>query len=162
MAINDNGLVVGYAGAAASNLVQNSNPVIWGAADDLPANLSTRVDNSGCTPGWDPTTVPDNACAGLATAVNNAGEIAGTIDRHAFRWTETQRMNMLPGSDAESYATGINSSGDVVGFIYNPVQVDGFVWRKSGAVEKIGSLPGRWWSFANAVNDRGQVVGNAH
>ena len=161
IAINDNGLVVGYAGASTRNLVQNSNPVMWGEADDLPARLSTRSGDSGCVTGWDPTSSPRNPCAALATAVNNAGEIAGTIDRHAFRWSEDKRLSMLPGSDEESYAFGINSSGDVVGFTYSVAQSDAFIWRRSGVVEKIGTLPGRWWSIAKAVNDQGQVVGNA-
>ena len=161
VAINDNGLVVGYSGVATRDRVRNSDPLMWGDADDLPAKLSTRSSDSACTTSWAPTSSPRNPCAALATAVNNAGEIAGTIDRHAFRWSEEKRLSMLPGSDEESYATGINSSGDIVGFTYSVAQSDAFIWRRSGAVEKIGTLPGRWWSIAKAVNDRGQVVGNA-
>lgn len=161
IAINDNGLVVGYSGLATKNLVQSSTPLMWGTAEGPPSKLSTRVRDSTCIPGWDPAKLPDNSCATLATAVNNTGEIAGTIERRAFRWSPDEALIMLPGPDGNSYATAINNLGDVAGFTSSVVQSEAFVWRRTGVVEKIGTLPGRSWSIAKAVNDRGQVVGNA-
>ena len=63
---------------------------------------------------------------------------------------------------AESYALGINDSGQVVGnsFVSRYDQLYAFTWSASTGMVNLGSL-GYPPSIAHAINNRGQVVGMA-
>jgi probable HAF family extracellular repeat protein len=135
--INDAGQVVGVSSAGATE---------WsgGSVIDLP-------------------NVPGSTF-GVASAINDVGQVVGYSyypdgRARATEWSGGSVINLggaLPGS-AYSYANGINDGGQVVGW-----SVVGGVHR---ATEWSGGsvifLPGvaHFESFANAINDVGQVVG---
>lgn len=99
-------------------------------------------------------------------AVNNRGRVVGwSLDAddqaQAFRWLpgqpRLQGLGALPPDD-QSFATDVNGSGLVVGASLG----DGsraFVWSPgTGALVALAKT-GFSGSFANGVNDRGQIVG---
>jgi probable HAF family extracellular repeat protein len=109
-----------------------------------------------------------------ANAINNAGTVAGEMtvstpdgDRaHAYTYSAGTFTDL--GTLSASYgsrATAINNAGDVVGAgevdgpIYYPT--DPFLYSKGKMID-LGNLdPDRIYSGANAINDRGQIVGYA-
>lgn len=121
-----------------------------------------------------------------AFAINEYGQVAGVLTNSApfravgFLWTPdvpngTTGTYTLLGEDVGGYtaAYGINERGDVVGEIgdFTAAGVVGsrgaFVWTASapnavtGTLENIGVPPGTWMATARAINDHGEVVGNA-
>jgi probable HAF family extracellular repeat protein len=61
-------------------------------------------------------------------------------------------------------ATDINDQGVVAGTLFTDASsndLHAFVWTESGGFQFLGHLPGRFYFFsqANAINDRGEVVG---
>jgi probable HAF family extracellular repeat protein len=118
--------------------------------------------------------VPAGAVGHIATSINDVDEIAGDLyrrqdlagDPHAFLFSEGRfrDLGVLPG-DAMSNAMGLNNAGQVVGlsqslgaepraFLYT----DGQLYDLNDLVKHA-----RGWYFrtANAINNRGQIVGEA-
>ncbi len=166
--INNKGEIVGYDGEreAGFNTIQvmAPAPVVWNRKSDTPTELFGRK-SAGCENGWEPLLSYDNACAAVAVGINDAGQIAGVIGERAFRRGAGQGAVMFPDATVPSTATGINSRGDVSGHVLEPSALipesvrAGFVWLADGRVVKLGTLPGAVSTYANAINDRGQVVG---
>ena len=89
-----------------------------------------------------------------------------------FRW-EGGLMTPLPpfGGGYNSYATGANNRGQVVGWAENGVhdsscntafqilQFRAALWEPNGEMRQLPPLPGDSTSAATAINDKGQVVG---
>jgi probable HAF family extracellular repeat protein len=72
-----------------------------------------------------------------------------------------QDLGTLPGG-ANSYAQGINDSGQVVGYADTAGGAShAFLWTASGGLQDLGTLPGGSNSYAYAINNLGQVVGGA-
>ncbi len=105
-----------------------------------------------------------------AEAVNDNGQVVGAStdssgNNHAFSWTQAGGMvdlGTLGGSF--SVALGVNNSGQVVGYSALPgdTAVHPFLWS-SGTMTDLGS-PGPSFAetFAYAINDDGEVVGEAN
>lgn len=94
-AVNDVGIVVGSMGF----------PALWnqsGVMQALP--------------------VPTGAQSGIATDINNAGEVVGELRiagvRRAFKWSRSQGLTLLPNppGTVSSYATDIDGPGRVFGY----------------------------------------------
>lgn len=117
---------------------------------------------------------------GAATAANDLGQIVGITGRcdqavgrytaiHAVIWHDGTVTNLGIGPPAFGRAwntpTAINNRGAVVGFANTAggdpgaLHPEAFLWTRDGGVTKLGFLPGDTFSFANGINDRGQVVG---
>lgn len=104
-----------------------------------------------------------------ATAINNAGQIAGYLaygypGYHAAFFDRGQLRDIHSFSESSSVANGINDLGHVVGETYTPDldAPDGpstaFLYR-DGQITEIGGLNGDDDSSARAINNAGQVVG---
>lgn len=119
------------------------------------------------------TTLPDNGTGSLAISINNPGVIAGTVGsadnttQYGAIWTNgaLTSFGLLPG-DFGGEADSINSQGQVVGgnwdsnFYWNHA----FIWQ-NGVMTDLNTLisgdSNLYAVFAGAINDRGQIGGQA-
>lgn len=91
---------------------------------------------------------------------------------NGFRWANGA-MTALPPfpGGLNSYATAVNSRGEIVGWAENGVadptcntavqtlQFRAVMWEPDGSMKELSPLPGDSTSAATAINDQGQVVG---
>jgi probable HAF family extracellular repeat protein len=124
-------------------------------------------------------------CGALPPIINNRGIVVGEADTSlpdpyspncfqdcflapVFEWRNGILTNLgalAPGVDSFSFS--INASGQIVGISEDGAidlltgfpETRGFLWQDGGMVD-LGTLGG-YDSIANAINDRGQVVGGA-
>src|ERR1700748_1865934 len=129
------------------------------------ANFLTEasVSDGGTFVGWADTPTPDPFAPNC---------FFNCFVDHAFRWNEGVRTDLgtLPGRPGLSSAvTWISSNGFISGFSQNgesdpflafPV-LHGVVWL-NGKITDLKTLKGGSESWANSVNDQGQVVGFAN
>jgi uncharacterized membrane protein len=101
----------------------------------------------------------------IAEGINNKGEIVGTARgiffRSGFYWKEGQFRSLGTGKRAHD----INEHGQIVGedescgLAFCPA----VLWEPDGLARSLEDLPGGInWSRARALNDRGEVVGDAN
>jgi probable HAF family extracellular repeat protein len=133
--INDAGQIVGYSEIADGSL----HAFIWtksGGMKDLgiagePQTKATAINSSGMIVGYrgyderalvwkGGTPHVFGTTESWSYAVNLFGQVVGAFDYgagyHAFLWTKTGGMQDLGSLDGDSFATGINASGQVVGY----------------------------------------------
>jgi probable HAF family extracellular repeat protein len=112
---------------------------------------------------------PDSGLALLsARGINNLGQVAGSAQTsdgwaRAFLYGSGVARNLgtPSGSDYDlSYGSAINAGGQVVGRSYGLAGPEYAFLYSSGMMTDLGGLGGML-SHANAVNDSGQVVGEA-
>lgn len=181
-AINDEGYVVGYSAAPGG-----THPFLWhdgvmtdlgvlepdapyAAASDI--NSQHEVVGSCDVAGgtamhaflWRRGVLTDLGTLGgtysVATAINDRGQVVGTSSTadgawHGFIW-EHGRMTDL-GVDS---VTGVDNRGDIIGNMNFPTGYHGYLMSR-GKVTDLGVLPGGSQSEAHAINNRGEVVGDA-
>lgn len=163
-AINDRGIVAGYAELATADpscpapQVLQFRPVIW---------MNAR-----------PVTLPlyagDNE--GAAFWINNAGDVVGASGicapydpryaleiqpRHALLWHNGKPVDLGNlGGSMQNAALAINDRGQVVGAsdITGDTYQHAFLWQ-NGSMRDLGTLPGDAITAAVAINNRGQVTG---
>ena len=103
-----------------------------------------------------------------AFGINAAGQVVGgayILDlgpyrKHAFRYNGSlplQDLGTLVGPNGNSYAKGINASGQVVGVSETSTYDHAFLYS-GGSMGDLGTLGGGS-SVASGINDAGQVVG---
>jgi len=122
--------------------------------------------------------------------INNGGDAAGfsetgTTDAtctlpfqlrrfQAVKWSpdgKLQELQPLPG-DTVGFAFGINENGEAVGAsglcsntqippLGSPSGPHAVIWEKQGSPSDLGALPGAIAYAGTAINDRGDVVGDA-
>jgi len=117
--------------------------------------------------------LPANASSLLPTALNNQGQVTGSIvfanqPAHAFLYSQGVVSDLgtlsYPGSSAVvGAATGqaINSQGEVVGTYTDPISQSwsfGFVYQ-NGKVTPLAGASGYTNCTATGVNDKGLIVG---
>ena len=150
-AINDRGQIVGWSFTAAGA----RHAFLWedGAMRDL-GTLVAQEPN------------PAYHTSSVASAINNAGLIAGIAEDESFMWKLVVWENGViralgpDASDREIRVDGINARGDIVASI-EPAEYHGrvVVWQ-NGVVHPVEHLPGGWnWTYATAMNGAGDVVG---
>lgn len=123
---------------------------------------------------------PPGFRASEARAVNDTGQAAGkgektvggAVRSHALLWDKAGRakdLGALPGY-TDSVARAINNRGQVAGWVSATGGTAGhkiafhyqaFLWQ-GGRMRGLGSIPRIKDSKASALNDKGQVVGNAY
>lgn len=154
--INDNGLIVGVNQQSPGGSYEAA---LW------------RVGG-----GWGQSLTPKGHSS-AASSVNDAGQVAGRLDSHATIWNQPTPSHFLHtavdlGTLGGQYssAADINRASQVVG---SALDSEGnwraFLWSDdntnplsdSGEMKSLGVLPGYAGSAAVAINDLGQVVGNA-
>jgi probable HAF family extracellular repeat protein len=113
----------------------------------------------------------------MALAINNSGQVVGSmsiIDKatlarfsHSFVYSAgvTKDLGMLQG-DANSEAASINDLGQIVGCSYvttdsigSPIAAHAYLYS-NGVMSNIGGLGGGS-TFANGINNSGQIVGQS-
>ena len=95
-------------------------------------------------------------------AINNAGQIAGVRDDHAWLWSPGGGIDLGTLGGAGSAATALNSAGEVTGYATTAGgQTHAFKYAK-GSMSDLGTLAGGDYSSGTGINDAGQVVGNVN
>ncbi|HUO11109.1 MAG TPA: hypothetical protein VM008_22605 [Phycisphaerae bacterium] len=102
----------------------------------------------------------------LGYGINNAGAVAGYVwtsggvdQGFVYSGGET---TATASSDGDISLSAINGSGEGAGVRYSPDGINGqAIIFSDGSIQYIGTLPGAAGSFANGINDLGQVVGHA-
>jgi probable HAF family extracellular repeat protein len=111
--------------------------------------------------------VPDSTF-NLAVAVNDRGDAVGTssatVETSAALWTSEGLtiIGALPSTPPNSIAFDINRRGDVVGHssVQTPTAyVNHAFLFTDGALVDLGTLRGHDFSYANGINDRGEIAG---
>lgn len=181
--INDAGQVVGTESARTTS---NSDAFLWDTAAGTYVNLSSKYyndwaaainnlgqvagDANSSYPSYGPTAVVWDVTAGAtsylgygsAAAINDAGQVAGTIGGNAVVWNGTAATVLGSlGGDA-SVVTAINNAGTVVGrSLSRSLSTGGTfhatLWNGTTPID-LGTLNG-YTSEANGINNLGQVVG---
>lgn len=112
---------------------------------------------------WQSGIAIDLGANAVANSINDSDQVVGyRMDdqgvHHAFLWPDQIDLGALPGFD-NSVATGINSSGTVVGIAYsaaNPNLQAAFIWTQATGMQVVAGC-----ASAEAINDSGQVSGIA-
>lgn len=150
VAINDSGQVAGYGTTGTGQ----TNAFLW--------SPSAGMTDLGILPG---------DYSSLATALNAAGEVVGDsqvvqngriVGLACWAWTAASGMVSIDDfGDPTCYPVGVNSSGEVAGYIANQAGTySAFVWTPTTGTSVIGTLGGQN-SIAAGINDAGEVVGRS-
>lgn len=180
--INNRGQILGQANNETNTI---SHAALWTAASATPFDLgSLGGANTNST-----TAFPVKNNRGLIVGISDTNEdnplgeafscwpffAPGVPTRKickGFRW-EQGLMTPLPpfAGGYNSYATGANNRGQVVGWAENGIhdsscnpafqvlQFRAALWEPNGEMRELLPLPGDSTSAATAINDKGQVVG---
>src|SRR5262245_53360001 len=158
--INDLGQVVGTSflpdGATRHAFLVNPQGGVWFQDSDLDGRNDFMIDLG----------VLNGSFYSEATDVNNAGQVVGESDGHAFLWDAANGMTDLgtPLGFTQSSAAGINEAGQVTGTAsyYDPLSgshSSAFLWDAANGMTVLGAGPTYPNSQAAALNDAGQLVG---
>ncbi len=155
-ALNNLGQVVGWAQQSGGPYPYSGHAYLWlpKAAYGLPGGLN---DLGALADGW----------WSRAYDINDFGQIAGDSNIqslatpvHAFRWWEDTIID-LSTQGYFAYGRGVNNLGQVVGYSGDSEAFHAFVWDSfTETMEDLGTLGGNE-SCAYAINDAGQIVGQA-
>ena len=155
-AINNVGTIVGtcWNGKDRSHTI----PMRWqqGVAEVLSGPLMSEGATEGDLP----------AVEGMAVAINDAGEIVGSLlvgrnphhqGMRAAIWEGSYWRDLGLPKDAENIsARGINARGDVVGSASNHAAI---LWRAENAFEVLPNPKDGWHCEGIGINNQGQAVG---
>lgn len=143
VSINDAGDVLGYDGVweGWDPVLARQTPILWTAKGD-------RVDIANC----------QRQCWMRVAALNNRGQIAGTLEQTAFRRSANGEMTSIPITD-HTFSIAMNDLGDIVGRAWRGTAGREWLWTASGEVIEIGLPPGARAAYVIGINNKGQVVG---
>ena len=157
--------------ASLSAFAVNKHDAVVGTAMGTGSNTTTRAFlwNKGFM--LDIGTLRGQGQGVFASAINSRGDIVGAGfrspgDLRALRWIAGAlpvELGGLPDGRVAVQAFGVSEKGDIVGYLSPGGTVSfahAFIY-KSGKFTDLGVLPGTTLSFANAVNELGEVVGQS-
>lgn len=105
----------------------------------------------------------DGVLDSVACAINDSGIVVGESGGHAFFWNRQEGMQDLGQVGIISTrAEDINNLGQIVGGSYSGSGLDrAFIWEEASGMRELGTLSveGYSYSYANAINNSGLVVG---
>ena len=134
----------------------NSFGQVTGSVTNMFGNMQAFDSNGSSLSGL---TNSPSATQSEGSAINDGGQVAGTQyfanQTYATIWNDGVATTL---GGAGSFATGINSNGDVAGMIVNNGQGNAFV-SQNGTVIDLGTIGGGSWSAAYGINDSGQAAG---
>jgi probable HAF family extracellular repeat protein len=139
VAINERGTVLGWSDDAAGY----PHPFLWnnGRMTDLTPGATSWIND--------------------VTGINEAGDVAGSVDGRPTLWRRGVAITLLPGRHGG--ATAINNRGDVAGVTWDPAAPDvirtPFRWRKGSVVDFDILFPGLVGTWVHAIDDRGRLIG---
>lgn len=161
------------------NITQNTYPMSARATDNLGKSAVTPVVSLIMTN--DPAQVPSYRLVDLNPPGGNGGQAYGINDNgdvvlsvysgdgymHSYRYTQGEFFdigtNATPVIDLPIYATGINDTGEISGYVQNTISIDESYEWTSGNLNRLGFLGDpqqyRIYSRARAINNQGWVVG---
>jgi probable HAF family extracellular repeat protein len=150
--INDSGQVVGTSATLGNDgySYQNQHAFLYDSANEMK--------DLGTLPGYTDS---------RATAMNNSGQVVGYSytpneqNYHAFLYEDGEMKDLGTLGGNRSYAYDINNSGQVVGYSYTASGQSHAFLYEDGEMKDLGTLGGGSSSWANDINDTGQVVGEA-
>ncbi|MGN6371191.1 MAG: hypothetical protein ACTHN5_23295 [Phycisphaerae bacterium] len=189
--INDSGMIVGasQSNTATSTAVawQNGLPSNVGAFLNGTPNFAAAINNAGqivvrsvnssyLVQGASVTPITGPSAATVyANAINNSGQVAGTIyttggQGSPFIWSDGLMSIGSPLSQNAPYdtePTSINNNGELVGFsVAGDGTQNAFLWNGSGTPVDLNSLidPSSGWHLvtANSINDAGDIAGQGY
>jgi probable HAF family extracellular repeat protein len=145
--INKRGDVVGHS-LSGTSAGRTWRAFLWrdGALTDL-----------GTLPGHD---------SSYGAAINDRGEIAGNSFRwssgptHVVLWRDGAIHDLGALPDAQTFVTEINNRRQIVGYAIVGLTSRAFVWQ-DGVFTYLPSLSDVEYTFAEAINDRGEIVGSS-
>jgi probable HAF family extracellular repeat protein len=150
MAVSNRGTVVGSSG---SFVFPSPFAVVWNGPNHVLAPLPLL-----------PLPPPPPFCLGHpasnAVAINNKGHIVGWVEDAgdcvggAVEWQDGRITLLAPNVTTFNVANGLNDIDDVVG-----VSGDHAFLYHRGILADLGMLPGDASSSANAINNKGEIVG---
>lgn len=168
--LGDIGLLGGFP-ASLSAFAVNKHDAVVGTAMGTGSNTTTRAFLWKKGLMLDIGTLRGQGQGVFASAINSKGDIVGAGfrspgDLRALRWilgALPVELRGLPDGRVAVQAFGVSDKGDIVGYLSpggNVSFAHAFIY-KNGKFTDLGVLPGTTLSFANAVNERGQVVGQS-
>ena len=163
--INNLGQILGYsynyeaitndAGQLAYSITSNERRVLWN--NNSITDLTTTLPGQSANP----------------IAINNAGQIAGSVYSQQLKGTVTAlwtnnyltTLGTLEGKYQNS-AVDLNDIGQVVGNANGSTSFIPFVWSSSTGMRDLNTLiePSQGWKllYVNAINNKGQIVVNGY
>src|SRR5262245_62836905 len=119
-------------------------------------------------PGYSYTTLDDpSATAGTAASgIDHAGDIVGSYDApsgmftggHGFLEVSGVYSTLDDPSALDTFAQGINNTGQIVGYYVNVSGTHGFL-LSGGSYTTLDGPPAATETSAEGINDAGQIVG---
>ena len=135
----------------------NSSGTVVGASYDAQSNTHATVWQNGV-----PTELASQGTNSNASGINDAGEVVGRIDSSAVIWRDG-----IPTEIYSGYAFDINNKGQIVGGSVTGENGGASLWENGNLITLATlidpAILGNWFlRYAYAINDNGDIVGQAH
>jgi probable HAF family extracellular repeat protein len=162
IAVNSGGEVVGFSdngipdAFSMAGMATQTRAFVWrngvmtdlgtlGGIDSLASNLNERGQIAGIS----------------FTDSNASSNCAWALTTHPFFWENGKMTDVGSLGGTCGAPNWMNNRGQVVGFsTVTGDQPHAFFWDKKEGLKDLGTLPGRSVSFANWINEAGEIVGS--